>query len=217
MNMRSVLLTACVLMVTACAQHDHGRRSGQADRRQSSSTAMLFSPNGEPLTGGPMGARACIDVMSQWFTRVDGNHDGKLDRQEFMADAKVQFERMDLDHDGFITPDELSTFRAQFGGGGNEAPPQPNPAGVANAEPSRHHSHHDGGNSGAPGSRAPSSPVGSGADPVMSADTNLDFKVSREEFLNQAAGIFDRMDIDHDGVLGPAEVNRPCPAKPSSP
>ena len=51
----------------------------------------------------------------------------------------------------------------------------------------------------------------------MSADTNLDFKVSLAEFLDQAAGLFDRLDMDHDGVLALAEVNQSCPAAPDQP
>ena len=225
MKIRSLLAVTGVMAVAlaACADHGHGRRPGAAAaNRQQPASALLFSPNGEPLTGGPLGTRSCPVVIGQWFARVDGNHDGKLERTEFMADANIQFERMDLDHDGFITSAELATFRAQFtdGGGvtdGGRAQDQPRsrPSGDGNAGSSpRHHSrHNDGGGSGGPDPRPPSSALGVGvADPVMSADTNLDFEVSLAEFLKQAGDTFERLDHDHDGVLSPDEAKSSCPA-----
>ena len=215
MKMRPLLLTAFALMVTACAQLGHGGRSTQADGRQGSAPAMLLSPNGEPLTGGSLGIRPCAEVMSLWFDRVDGNRDGKVDRQEFMADARIQFERMDLDRDGFITSDELSLFRTPFMEQ-SQARPEPYPYSSEpnkGEAPSRHSRH---------GSKQPDMPAGprvsaprmaSVADPVMAADTNLDFKVSLDEFLKQAANTFDLIDADHDGVLSLVETSKRCPAE----
>src|SRR5947207_754054 len=49
------------------------------------------------------------------------------------------------------------------------------------------------------------------ADPVMSADTNLDFRVSLAEFLAQARRVYARLDAGADGRLTRmAAVERAC-------
>ena len=179
------------LAVTACS---HPNLGGPPENDgEPPAPALRLSPNGEPLTGG----LACGDAIRQWFMRIDGNHDGRVDRAEFLADARAQFERMDLDHDGAITADELSAFRAPF----LERAREEERDGTG-----RRHA----GEAGSPesGEARP----GNGTDPVMSADTNLDFKVSLAEFLKQAADVFDRLDTGHGGSLGPQEVEGICRA-----
>ncbi|MBI3444349.1 MAG: hypothetical protein HY055_03045 [Magnetospirillum sp.] len=159
---------------------------------------IQFSPNSEPLDGGPLGTPRCEEAMAQWFARVDANHDGALDRQEFLSDARAQFARMDLDHDGFITADELWTYRQPH--------VQPHPRKADDKTERR-------------GSREPTHAVSDGqADPVMSADTNLDFKVSLAEFVAQADSVFATFDRDHNGRLSLAEVQThgcvPLPNRP---
>jgi len=38
--------------------------------------------------------------------RVDTNKDGKVDLNEFLANAESRFQKMDLDSDGYVTPEE---------------------------------------------------------------------------------------------------------------
>lgn len=171
------LLLASGLALAACGQLP-GRHSAP-DTPARPRHDLTFSPNGEPLSGGSLGPPACAEAMGQWVARIDSNHDGIVDRQEFMADADAQFKRMDLDHDGFITSDELSTFRAPFMGIDDDSQPL----------------------------RATH-----GADPVMSADGNLDFRVSHGEFLKQAADIFDYLN----GKLDLAGAGHFCPAEPAA-
>ncbi len=147
---------------------------------------VLFSPNGEPLSGAEFGQPQCDDALERWFGRVDANHDGAIDRQEFLADARVQFGRMDLDHDGFITADELSTFRAAY-----------LPTGRREGRDRRD----------APGGATKALPSGV-PDPVMSADANLDFKVSLAEFIALAEENFVRLDSDRNGRLGLDEIRK---------
>ena len=176
-----VTTLAATIAVTACGQMGLGHRpSPDADSRHE--PTLLFSPNGEPLTGG----KPCGDTMTLWFSRMDAGHSGRLERKDFLADAQTQFKRMDLDHDGFITADELSAFRAPF----------LRPADDGEAE------------------TPPRGEAGSGTDPVMSADGNLDFKVTLAEFLKQAGDVFDHLDSDHDGTLSPLEIRGFCPPAP---
>jgi hypothetical protein len=51
------------------------------------------------------------------------------------------------------------------------------------------------------------------SDPVMSADTNLDNKVTLEEFMTYAQKKFLELDSNHDGVLSRDEVLARCSPK----
>lgn len=200
-------LLAAALALSAC---DLVPRAPWEDapRPRGPSFAVVFSPNGEPLTGGRLDRAACAQALAGWFERIDVNHDGFIDRQEFLDDAKAEFARMDMDHDGFITSDELSVYRAPFLPADSDrlAPRdssrQPPAATPAQAEERKRAARQ---NRGGGDLAARTVPAGI-ADPVMSADTNLDFKVSQREFLTQAEEVFARFDADHDGRLSPVEI-----------
>ena len=205
----SLIATA---LLAACAQHhEHGQSQSSSSVPAARTTILRFSPNGEPLNGGTLGHPSCAEAIDQWFDRTDIDHDGFLTRVEFLADARTQFGRMDLDHDGFITSDELSAFRQPFTETRSdllERQAKPAEAG----QPNHRGSHRDR-DANAPPPRPSGTRPRSAPDPVMSADTNLDFKVSLGEFLKQADGVFDGMDSDHDGRLSHAEALRVCPAE----
>jgi len=40
------------------------------------------------------------------FSKVDGNEDGQVDLNEFLANAEQRFQRMDINGDGYVTLDE---------------------------------------------------------------------------------------------------------------
>ncbi|CCG40399.1 EF-hand domain-containing protein [Magnetospirillum molischianum] len=185
--------------------------------RSGSQHAPSLSPNAEPLTGGALGWRGCEAALDDWAVRVDSVHRGTVSRQDFLADARAQFARMDSDGDGFITADELSVYRAPFR---PEAPPKPphirrderdeDDGSVSGRVgfPGGGWGGRSGGRDGDGGRERPN--PANGIDPVMSADTNLDFKVSLDEFLHQANLIFDSLDLNHNGVLDQAELRRFC-------
>jgi hypothetical protein len=72
-------------------------------------TAQTFvSPMGEPFrapAGQPYPSAA-------WVAGADTNHDGAIDRTEFVADAQRFFRTLDLDHDGRLTPEEVTAYEA---------------------------------------------------------------------------------------------------------
>jgi len=155
------------------------------------------SPNGEPLVGGGPGT-SCADALGRWFDAADLNHDGFLDSAEFMADAMRWFAVMDANHDGAVTPDELTALRLKL------MPPEAPPKRRAQDDEPRR---------GLFGGGSPRRQPGDRPDPVMSADVNLDNRVSLEEFRAQAERVFAGLDRDHDGRLSKDEVMVGCPAQ----
>ena len=178
---------------------------------------VVYSPNGEPLSGGAMGRLSCVEAIAAWFDRVDANHDGIVDLNELLADARVQFARMDLDNDGAIYPSELLTFRSTYQGparrtnnvGVPDSPAEVNAGEMARLKAMGY----------AAGIVTADDPykkkyeaVADVSDPVMSADTNLDFKVTLDEFVAQAKDLYKRIDADHDGKVERFEMMTACPS-----
>jgi Ca2+-binding EF-hand superfamily protein len=170
--------------------------------RYTAPTAVrLYSPFGEPLSGGPLGRPSCSDALSAWFERVDTKHDGLIDRDAFLADAQRQFAIMDLDKDGTITPAELAQYRAPYqvepsAAAGDQA------AQAGSASGRKHRRGQGGGGSGDFDNDQP--------DPVMAADVRFRNQVSREDFMAYAARQFTALDVDHHGRLAKADVLSSC-------
>jgi len=154
-------------------------------------TFMLYSPNGEPLNGGALGRPFCEQALSAWFKRVNTSQSGFINHDEFMADAAIQFQRMDIDKNGYLLPEEIERYRRPYrqdltdvkqSSSSNSKHPNPS---YQNAQP----------------------------DPVMSADTNNDFRVSPQEFTSQAENIFKLFDKKDQGHVSFNEFLKECPPK----
>ena len=195
----AVLAAAFVLLVALSAC------SSRPERTRAIALAPLYSPNAEPLNGGTLGYPSCPQAIASWFARTDASRDGILDHTEFMADARVQFDRMDLNHDGVITSSTLSAYRAPYQPG--PPPRQRTTAGDGDTPADQGRRPH-------PGQR-PGPSGGGGAmaimpadipDPVMSADTHARFKVTWDDFRIQAESIYGEMDQRQDGKVTLADV-----------
>ena len=141
----------------------------------------LYSPLGEYLAL-PRGG-SCSDALQAWFDRVDANRDGRFDATERQAEAARLFAAFDADGDGFVTPQELLTVRR---------PATPEPAAPE----------------GAPRRRGRS--IDTSPDPVMAADLNLDFRVSRAEFVQHAERRVQAADPARRGHLSKADLPALC-------
>gem|GEM_PF-1168188 len=167
----------------------------------------IFSPNGEPLSGGPLGFPKCEVAMGGCLDRLDNAHKGAIDRATFLADARRQFKAMDLNGDGALTPEVLLRYR------------EPYSAGVA-AQQAARDNESDSDKTGHPGhmKKPGSARTGIGGadiardvpDPVMSADTSLRLQVTEPVFLQHAGKVFDSLDANHDGQLSRAEALQWC-------
>lgn len=157
-------LVACLLI--GCAKptvDDHGR-------------LVIYSPTGEPLSGGPLGHPACSDVLGKWFERIDANHDGVIDRREYLDDARRQFVTMDLDKTGVLTPSELAEYRAPYS---------------VEVKPRKHTD-----------DKEPILTADDRPDPVMAADDKMRFEVSLAQFLRYQSGLFSSLPGGDKGKVG---------------
>ena len=78
-------------------------------------TAAAPPPKPPPVFVSPFGelfhpTAPAPDAFEAWFARVDTNHDGRIDRAEFRADAEQFFRDLDTDHDGSIDGFEIAAY-----------------------------------------------------------------------------------------------------------
>ena len=52
--------------------------------------------------------------VAEWFKQADANHDGKVDKAEFLADAAAFFKVIDRNEDGVITPIEVAFYEQRI-------------------------------------------------------------------------------------------------------
>ena len=150
----------------------------------------IYSLTGERLLGGAQGQPTCDEAQTAWLQRVDTDHDGSIDLKELISEARKQFALMDINHDGTVTADELAVFRS----GGPSSPSQ-----APDEEKDRRGVH-----------RLQEHPQSSQPDPVLSADANLDFQVTLDEFLAQQSDNMSQFDKDKNQRLDAQELKHLC-------
>ena len=213
-RVRLLILLAAVSGCASSHRHD-------SDDPKLGPAYLLYSPTGEALNGGPLGRPKCEEAMAQWFDRVDANHDGAIGRDEFMADASLQFRRMDIDQNGYLLPEELERYRLpyrqdttperrhappSYDTGDGSGPERPHRRG--HREASEDESHRD---------RTGESTQGGLPDPVMSADLNNDFRVTPQEFMARMERTFVELDADRNGAVSRDELLKSCVLKGKRP
>jgi len=202
MYRKIVFAALSVAFMLGCSSH-------HTPDTQSILSRMLYSPNGEPLNGGPLGRPTCEEALSHWFERIDIHHGGTISRDEFMADAQVQFRRMDIDGNGYLVSEEVERFRQPY----RQQPAsevivpeqkadQPQQDKRKRASKHKHNDDND-----------ENSQSSDSSDPVMAADTDLDFRVTSDEFMAHAQKVFATLDSNQDNVLSRDEVLARCPKK----
>ena len=184
-------------------------------------TQLFISPCGEPYRGRPGEPYPVV----LWFKQADLNHDGAIDKAEFLADHAGFFDALDADGNGYLDGAEIAFYE-------HRVVPDvlgPERVGLLGARPGR-----DGARlilvqgTGQPhGEQAPvpegaqgpmaglnaqrkPKPIFQGAaaygllaepEPVTAADTDLDGRITKAEFLAAAERRFKLLDKRKDGWL----------------
>jgi len=227
--LRSALITFALLAAAlaggGCAAgppggpHRHGApgegHPGGGPRR---GPQVFISPSGQPFRAGPGAAYP----VAAWFAQADADHDGRISRAEFRADADAFFGVVDADGDGVVTMVETSAYETTIApeitrlnipemrrGDGEEGPRR------------------RGGGRGRGGGGRPMA-FGGGRDgaamfglinepePIRAADADFSLSVTRAEWRAASDRRFDLLDKDHDGALTLAELPR-TPAQGPAP
>ena len=189
----------------------------------SAALVALLSPvsvvtQGQQEPAAPAAPTPPIMQASPLLSAIDVNHDGRIDGAE-LADAPARLKSLDKNSDGKITRDE-GALPSGYGRVGGAGAPGGRPGGapggrdVGRGEPSR------GGDAGRAGAAATGGderrfevPIpGPTADELlallMSFDKNKDGKLSQAEVPERQRGLFERGDVDKNGVLDAAELRK---------
>jgi Ca2+-binding EF-hand superfamily protein len=220
----AAVLSAPLVCLAACAGDDHpGRREGgfRAEGGESrgppARPSLFVSPAGEPFRAGPGEAYP----VAAWFRAADADGDGKLTRDEFVADAARFFLRLDANHDGVIDGLELKAYETEVVPELTEerAPPtariQASSSTFGDGGGGRRR-RGGGGPQGGPGQGGPSAggmpgmPQAEGAapfgllgerEPVADADLDINSRITLANFKAKAAQRFKTLDVEGKGYL----------------
>lgn len=177
---------------------------------------VFISPAGEPFRAEP---EAPYPVTA-WYSRADADHDGRLTRAEFVADALTFFDQLDTDRDKIVDGFENARYEREIAPeitGVSPAPGRPakwtffaarrreGDTGVEQAPaPPRQR-----------GVRPPPRRQGAAQyallnepHPIRGADADLDQRVTRGEAEAAAHRRFNLLDQDGDGRLALADLPR---------
>lgn len=142
---------------------------------------------GSPCSSAPAGEPFRGSQGRQdWLRLVDPASSGGIAVEALVADARRYFAVLDLNHDGAIAGPEVTAYENAvvpeiLGGGGPG------------------------------GGRQGAGRFGllNDAQPIRSADFNLDYRVTLAEYERKARETFARLDANHDGVLLVGELSPP--------
>lgn len=169
---------------------------------------LFFSRPGEPWP------------VSAWFAGADTDGDGRLTRDEFVADGQRHFRALDTRADGRLTPDEIADYeqalaeaRARLPGiGGGPRGPGRRMEGFSGgmalnlAAPAQQQRPRSGGRQRAPTGPLAYGPIAAAGffnypQPVKAADLDTNQTVTAEEWAQATDRWFIALDTDQDGVL----------------
>ena len=192
-----VLIAGAGLGTAACAQDYVG---------VGMSLNTFFSPSGQPFRA-PAGQPYPV---TKWFEQADTDKDGKISHDEFINDATAFFNKLDANHDGYIGSPENSAYE-------NQVAPEIQNIDPRIKQPKNYVSQSDadsgGGDTDPTAGRYQKQIVGASQygmidepQPIRAADSNLDFRVKIDEWINASNQRFTILDRNEDGFITPDEL-----------
>ena len=172
--------------------------NGPGERPPPPGPQVFLSPSGQPFRA-PRGQPYPVVL---WFAQADADHDGRLTRAEFQADAEAWFKFLDADGNGLVGMIEVTHWEEAV------APEVSGPA-----PPSRRRERPAGRNEldtrrqGASAYSLINEPH-----PIRGADADYSFAVSLTEWRAATARRFAALDPDGDGVILLTDL-KPTPAQ----
>jgi Ca2+-binding EF-hand superfamily protein len=157
-----------------------------ARRPDPGATHLFISPPGQPYTAP--GTDPYPIVL--WFNRLDSNSDGKLDINEFRADALFFFKLLDRNSDGIVDSTEVTYYEDLI------VPQVLRRPGNGVEEASLQRLDRLVGDQGA----APYSLFGE-PEPVRSADRQFNYRITLQEYLDQSDRHFKILDKTNQGFV----------------
>ncbi|MBU1375031.1 MAG: EF-hand domain-containing protein [Alphaproteobacteria bacterium] len=203
-----IVLVGAALVLTGCAAGRQGPPPGfgaddddHGDGPPRPRAQLFISPSGQPFRA-PGGQPYPVAV---WFAQADANHDGRLTRDEFRADADRWFKALDVNGDGQISMPEVTRWEEELvpeitrsGLGMSGASGRPTAA-KRNTVDTRLQ--------GAAAYSLINEPH-----PIRGADSDFSFGVSQAEWRAASDRRFALLDVDGDGVLLLTDL-KPTPAQ----
>jgi Ca2+-binding EF-hand superfamily protein len=178
------------LLACAAAAAWTAEAAAQDSNTDASTTANLnvfISPSGKPSRADPGKPYPVVD----WFNAADKDHDGKLTKAEFRADADAFFHELDVNKDGAIDQREVAYYERVTA-----------PEIIQSFTPDQGLPADD----NAPKQKDP--PNGGGwygllgePEPVAAADTNFDNVITYAEFMQATDERWKLLDPDKKGYI----------------
>lgn len=218
---RALWAVGLMLALSACATEPRRgelrHRGGPPGEGRGVGRARLFiSPSGEPFRGQ--------DGLAAWFAQADTDHDGSITLAEFQADAARFFRSLDTNGDGVIDSSEIQAYERniapEISANDFDRPQTEEGQSVGGRTASGGgRGRRGGGGMGRGGARrGGGAPNESGhgmtalegasryalinePEPVANADTNLDSKVTLDEWRAATARRFQQLDKAKTGRL----------------
>jgi hypothetical protein len=193
------------VLVMLLAQATGAERPGKPPK----DAPFCLAPGTRPLFVAPMGQLFRGEIgkpypAAAWIAAADSNRDGRISREEMVADADRFFARLDGDGNGHLTPDEVARYEQEV------APEASLYAGRREPEAGRRR----GGLFSAGETAGYAGPIGAGRfawlnipEPVAAADADVDRVVTAAEFREAAGRRFDMLAAGAP-LLAPASLPR---------
>lgn len=166
---------------------------------------VFFSPAGQPFRA----AAGQPYPVAVWFAQADADKDGKISQTEFLEDSAAFFQKLDVNRDHFVNSPENTNYETRIAPEITRIDPriaqpvyrarQPDPDMGANQSPNdnRYIKKVQG---------ASQYGLIDEPQPIRAADSNLDFRVSIDEWVAASVQRFSILDVNGDGAITADEL-----------